>query len=185
MIGIFRNINHYVCSILATFLAIGCGLGLAEESFISREQALAAMFPDSQIHSKTVFLTKAQIEKAQALSGEEITSALVARYEIVKGGNLIARAYVDTHSVRTKKESLLIVVDLEGKVLRIEATASEEPPEYRATSEWYQQYHKKALDDDLYVNRAIRPLAGATLTGMAANQAVRRIMATDKALERE
>lgn len=182
---IFRNINHYVCSVLAIFLAICCSQGFAEESFISREQALAAMFPGSQIHSKTVFLTKAQIEKAQTLSGEEITSALIARYEIFKDENLVARAYVDTHSVRTKKESLLIVLDPERKVLRIEVTASEEPPEYRAAPEWYQQYHGKSLDDDLYVDRAIRPLAGATLTGIAANQAVRRIMAIDKALEHE
>ena len=182
---IFRNINQYTCSVLAIFLAICCSQGFAEESFISREQALAAMFPDSQIHSRAVFLKKAQIEKAQALSGGEITSALIARYEIFNDGNLIARAYVDTHSVRTKKESLLIVLSPDGKVLRIEVTASEEPPEYRATSEWYQQYHGKSLDDDLYVDRAIRPLAGATLTGMAANQAVRRIMAIDKALEPE
>ena len=182
---IFRNITHYACSVLAIFLVMCCGLGFAEESFISREQALAAMFPDSQIHSRTIFLTKAQVEKVQNLSGGEIISALIARYEIFKDENLVARAYVDTHSVRAKKESLLIVLNLEGEVLRIEVTASEEPPEYRATPEWYQQYHGKSLDDDLHVDRAIRPLAGATLTGMAANQAVRRIMAIDKALERE
>jgi hypothetical protein len=177
-----RNIN--LC-VLATVLAIHCGHVSAEESFISREQALAAMFPDLQIHSRTVFLTKAQIEKAQDLSGEEINSALIARYEIIKDGRLIARAYVDTHAVRAKRESLLIVLDPEGKVLRIEITASEEPPEYRATPEWYQQYTGKNLDDDLYVDRAIRPLAGATLTARAANQAVRRVLAIDKTLESE
>jgi Na+-translocating ferredoxin:NAD+ oxidoreductase RnfG subunit len=177
-----RNTN--LC-VLAIALAIHCGHVSAKESFISREQALAAMFPDLQIQSKTVFLTKAQIKKAQDLSGEEINSALIARYEIVKDGRVLARAYVDTHSVRTKKESLLIVLDHEGKVLRIEVTASEEPPEYRATPEWYRQYHEKNLDDDLYVDRAIRPMAGATLTARAANQAVRRILAIDKALESE
>jgi Na+-translocating ferredoxin:NAD+ oxidoreductase RnfG subunit len=182
---IFRNINHYACSVFAIFLVICCSQGFAKESFISREQALAAMFPDSQIHSRTVFLTKAQIEEAQNLSGEEINSALIARYEIVKDGRLIARAYVDTHAVRTKKESLLIILDPDGKVLRLEVTASKEPPEYRATPEWYQQYHGKSLDDDLYVDRAIRPMAGATLTVRAANQAVRRIMAIDRALERK
>ena len=181
----FRNINHYAFSVLAIFLSMCCGLGSAEESFISREQALAAMFPDSQIHSKTVFLTDDQIEEAQTLSGEEINSALVARYEIVEEGRLIARAYVDTHAVRTKKESLLIILDPDGNVVRIEVTASEEPPEYRATPEWYQQYHGKNLDEDLYVDRAIRPMAGATLTARAANQTVRRILAIDKALESE
>jgi hypothetical protein len=166
-------------------LALCCGLVSAEESFISREQALAAMFPDSQIHSRTVFLTKAQLEEARALSGEEIASALIARYDILAQGHVIARAYVDTHAVRTKRESLLIVLGPDGKLLRIEVTASEEPPEYRATPEWYQQYYGKTLDDDLYVDRAIRPMAGATLTGKAANQAIRRILSIDRALERK
>lgn len=179
----FRNVHHYAFSVAAIFLVISSGLVPAEESFISREQALAAMFPDSRIRSGTVFLTDAQIEQARSLSGEEIASALIARYEIAEGGRLIARAYVDTHSVRTKRESLLVVLTPDGKVLRIEITASEEPPEYRATPEWYQQYHGKTLDDDLYVDRAIRPMAGATLTGRAANQAVRRIIAIDRVLE--
>lgn len=178
------NINRFARYLLALILAVQCGQITGGESFLSRGQILAAMFPDSKILSKTVFLTKAQIEKAGVLSGEEIISPLIARYEIFKDERPIARAYVDTHSVRDKKESLLIVLDPDGKVLRVELTASEEPPEYRATPEWYGQYEGKTLDDDLYVDRAIRPMAGATLTAGAANQAVRRIIAIDEALER-
>ena len=170
---------------LSLVIAACCGLLSAGEDFFSREQALAAMFPDSQIRSRTVFLTKSQMEEAQALSGVTVGSALIARYEVVREGHAVARAYVDTHHVRTKRESLLIVLDPEGRVLRIEVTASEEPPEYQATPEWYRQYYGKTLDDDLYVDRAIRPMAGATLTANAANQAVRLVMAIDKALERK
>jgi hypothetical protein len=160
--------------------------GLAEESlYLARAGAWPHVSGFTQIHSKTAFCESADRKSAGVIRGRKSPAPWLRGMKLSKAELDCPCVLWDTHFRRTKKESLLIVVDLEGKVLRIEATASEEPPEYRATSEWYQQYHKKALDDDLYVNRAIRPLAGATLTGMAANQAVRRIMATDKALERE
>jgi len=171
--------------VLAKILFLCCSPALADESFITREQALAALFPDAEIRVETVFLTQAQIEEARILSGVEVNSALIARYEILKEGIEIARGYVDTHIVRTKKESLLIVLDPRGKVLRIEVTASYEPPDYRATEEFYRQYEGKILNEDLNIDRAIRPMAGATLTGKAANQSVRRILAIDRVLKKD
>lgn len=171
--------------VLAKILFLCCGPASAYESFITREQALAALFPDAEIKAETVFLTRAQMEEARTFSGVEVNSALIARYEILREGIEIARGYVDTHIVRTKKESLLIVLDAQGKVLRIEVTASYEPPDYRATEEFYRQYEGKILNEDLNIDRAIRPMAGATLTAKAANQSVRRILAIDRILENE
>ncbi len=170
---------------LAKILALCSGPVAAGENFITRQQALAALFPDTGIQAETVFLTKAQLEEVRTLSGVEVHSALIARYTILKAGAPIARGYVDTHAVRTKKESLLIVLDTHGKVLRIEVTASYEPPDYQATEGFYRQYEGKILNEDLNIDRAIRPMAGATLTGKATNQAVRRILAVDRVLERK
>lgn len=166
-------------------LVLVSGRMFADESLLTREQALAALFPDAEIKGETVFLTEAQIDEARSLSGVEIHSALIARYTMMKKGVPIARGYVDTHTVRAKKESLLIVLDTGGKVLRIEVTASDEPPDYRATEGFYQQYEGKILNDDLNIDRAIRPMAGATLTGRVANQAVRRVLAIDRVLEQQ
>jgi len=168
-----------------TALFLLSGRMFANDNFLTREQALAALFTDAEIQAETVFLTEAEIEEARILSGEEIPSALIARYTILNEGVPIARGYVDTHTVRTKKESLLIVLDTHGKVLRIEVTASREPPDYRATKGFYRQYEGKILNDDLNIDRAIRPMAGATLTGKSANQAVRRILAIDRILEQK
>jgi hypothetical protein len=44
------------------------------------------------------------------------------------------------------------------------------------------QYHDRPLDDDLGLQRAIRPIAGATLTAIATNAAVRRALAIDRVL---
>jgi hypothetical protein len=152
------------------------------EGFVTREEALAAAFPEAQIRSETLFLTQNQQKEAAAISGAEIPTAMIARYIASKEGTVLGRAYLDTHIVRTKKQSLLIILDASGILLRIEATASAEGPEHQAAKSWYRQYEGKQLSDDLYINRAIRPIAGATLTARATNQAVRRILAIDRIL---
>jgi uncharacterized glyoxalase superfamily metalloenzyme YdcJ len=149
---------------------------------VSREEALAAVYPGASIRAEQVFLTTTQMQQAATRAGEAIPSALVARYLAVKGTDVIGRAYVDTHTVRTKRESLLIALGADGRVARIEVTAFLEPPEYRAPDIWLRQYRGRALESDLTVNRAIRPLAGATLTGRATNAAVRRVLAIDAVL---
>jgi hypothetical protein len=62
-------------------------------------------------------------------------------------------------------------------VRRIDVTAFLEPREYQATDPWMRQYYHRPLDDDLGLQRAIRPIAGATLTALATNAAVRRVLA--------
>lgn len=148
----------------------------------TRREILATVYPGSQVQDERVFLTPEQLQKVAQLSGEEMKTALLARYRIFKDGKEIGRAYVDTHIVRTKKESLLICLNEDGGIRRVEVTAFLEPPDYHASDRWYQQYEGRRLDDDLRLNRAIRPLAGATLTSAAANRAVRRILAVDRVL---
>ena len=151
---------------------------------LTREEALAAVYPGAAIKAEQVFLTAEQAKQAAALAGVKITSPLVARYLATKDGASLGRAYVDTHVVRTKKESLLISLDAGGAVKRIDVTAFLEPPEYLAPAPWLNQYRGKPLSDDLRLQRAIRPIAGATLTAAAASQAVRRVLAIDGVLER-
>jgi hypothetical protein len=149
---------------------------------ITREEALADVYPGAQIRAEQVFLTAAQLKQAAADAGSDVPSALVARYLVSRDGRAVGRAYVDTHVVRTKKESLLISLDAEGRLLRIDVTAFLEPPEFRAPEAWLRQYRGRALTDELGLSRAIRPIAGATLTARAANAAVRRVLAIDQIL---
>lgn len=149
---------------------------------ISRDEALRGAYPEAEIRPEQLFLTAAQVEQAKAGGKVDIPSGLVARYVATRNGQIVGRAYVDTHTVRTKKESLLISLDAEGRVLRIDITAFLEPPEYRASEPWLRQYRGRSLTDDLAVNRAIRPIAGATLTARAASEAVRRVLAIDQVI---
>lgn len=149
---------------------------------VGRGEALAAIYPGAAIRAEQVFLTEAQRQQIAAAANVEVASSLVARYLATRDGRVAGRAYVDTHTVRTKRESLLIALDEQGRVKRVEVTAFLEPAEYRASDAWLRQYQGRMLADDVAVNRAIRPIAGATLTARAVNAAVRRVLATDAVL---
>jgi len=121
--------------------------------------------------------------QARQVAGVDVPSSLIARYVAIRDGQVVGRAYVDTHVVRTLRESLLICLDTLGRVKRIEVTAFLEPPEYQVPRWWYDQYNGKSLTEDLRLHRSIRPIAGASLTAKATADAARRVMAIDRVLE--
>ena len=169
--------------VLFGFWVLGVGSCAAAAQGLSREEALAHVYPGADTRAERIFLTPAQVTEVAKRAGTDPASALVARYVATRGGQVVGRAYVDTHIVRTKRESLLVALDAAGRVIRVDVTAFLEPAEFRAPAPWLGQYSGRALDDDLAVNRAIRPIAGATLTARAANNAVRRVLAIDELLQ--
>jgi hypothetical protein len=166
----------------ACALLIGTAIASPALAQANRDEALGAAYPGASIRAEQVFLTAAQRKQIAATANVEVVSALVARYIATQDGRVVGRAYVDTHTVRTKRESLLIALDEQGRVKRVEVTAFLEPAEYRASDAWLRQYQNRALSDDVAINRAIRPIAGATLTARAINGAVRRVLAIDAVL---
>jgi len=149
---------------------------------VTREEALASAYPGAAIVEEQLFLTPDQQERAGRAAGSPVQSALAARYIATRAGAVVGRAYVDTHTVRTKRESLLVSLDADGRVIRVDVTAFLEPAEYLPRDVWLRQYDDRPLSDDLALNRAIRPIAGATLTARAVNAAVRRALAIDAVL---
>ena len=164
---------------------MSCGLLLASTvalGQLSREEALEMAYPDATAEAETLFLTEQQVADASALAAVDVPSAMVGRFVIRRDGHVVGRAYVDTHVIRTKRESLLIALDTGGRVQRIDVTAFLEPPEYQAPAPWLAQFRAEALTDDLDLQRRIRPIAGASLTARAVTDAVRRALAIDRVL---
>lgn len=166
----------------AALLVAAGAWAAAQGGRITREEALAAVYPGATVAAERVFLTRAQRTAIRELAGVDVESRLVARYVATQDGAVVGRAYVDTHVVRTKRESLLIALHADGTVKRIDVTAFLEPIEYLPSERWLAQYDDRPLNDDLAMRRAIRAIAGATLTGLATNGAVRRVLATDQVL---
>ena len=147
---------------------------------ISRDQALALAFPGAQIRTNMLFLTRDEVKKAAEISGTEVSSALVAQYQALASGKAIGRAYLDTHIVRTKRESLLVILNPDASVRRIEVVAFDEPPEYLPSAKWYDQFTGKKLDSSVSLKGAIHPVTGASLTARAVVDSVRRVLAIDQ-----
>ena len=162
---------------LAIFLMLLPGLVFSKT--ITREEALKAAFPGAEIRSRVIFLTDQEKQEVRTISGTEVITELVASYTAILNGKEVGRAYLDTHVVRTKKESLLVILNPDRTLKRVEVVAFLEPPEYLPSERWYQQFEGKTLNDNLKLERDIHSVTGATLTAKATTDAVRRMMAID------
>ena len=158
---------------------------LPEKVYLTVDEALELAFPGAKVAKDTVYLTDEQRARATKLAGEDVELKLARPYVATKDGKVIGTAYVDVHRVRALKETMLVVVDPEGKVARVELLAFGEPLEYVPKPEWYGQFKGRKLDDELELKRAIRGIAGATLSARATTDCVRRVLAVHAALQPE
>ena len=158
--------------------------GAPAKVFLTQQEALRLAFPaGASVDRKTAFLTEAQQKEAQRLArSENPPEALVAYYVGSADGRPIGTVYFDTHVVRTQPETILVLVDPEGKVRRVEVLSFLEPEDYLPLPRWYGQFSGHGLDDELSLKRGIPPVAGATLTSIATMDAVRRVLAVHKVI---
>jgi hypothetical protein len=158
---------------------------VAGDSRPTADEALALLFPGCLLARETVYLTESQRARVADLAQASVASAVVQRASAWKDGKLAGCAYVDTHRVRTLKETLLVGVDPTGRVLRVECLAFAEPALYAPRAGFYAQFQGKALGPDLSLKRDIRTIGGATLSARATTDAVRRSLAIDAVLRRD
>ena len=149
---------------------------------LSQQEALALAFPGCAVERATLYLTPAQRQRAGSLAGEPLRSALVPVYRARCGGQPAGTAYFDVHRVRTLQETLMVVVDPQSRIRRLEVLSFDEPPDYIPRRPWYEQFQQRGLDAELRLKRAIRPVTGATLTAQATTAAARRVLAIHRAI---
>jgi len=145
---------------------------------MTQEQALASAFPNARPARQTFFLKPEQVAAAKKESGVDVPSALVVRYAAATGF-----AYFDTHRVRTLPETIMVVVAPDGKIDRVEILSFDEPTDYFPKRRWLDQLLHRRLDNELSLNKAIRPISGASLTSRAIVDATRRVLALHHVLE--
>jgi hypothetical protein len=155
----------------------------AGKVYLTPDEALKLALPGCVIERSTVYLTDEQKARVEKLAGSALESAIVYPYVGKKDGTLVGTVYFETHRVRTLRETLLVLVDRDSKVGRIELLAFGEPDEYAPKGEWYAQFVGKPLDDELALKRSIRGIAGASLTARATTDAVRRVLALHQTLD--
>ena len=167
---------------LAAALAVACAGAGAAKVFVTMDEALARAFPGCQIEPRTVYLEPPQLVRARELAGVEIESRMVRPYVARCDGKVAGAAYFDSHRVRTEPETLMVVVNADGTLRRVELLAFREPADYIPRDAFYDQFEHRALDGELALKRGIRGVTGATLTARATTDAVRRVLALDRAI---
>ncbi len=103
-------------------------------------------------------------------------SSLYTFYVGKKGGKILGYAAIENHTVRTKPETLLVLLSPQGLVKVIHTLAFHEPPEYQPPQRWYQQLYKRELDQ-LSFRADIQGITGATLSTRSAINITRKVMA--------
>lgn len=151
--------------------------------FMTQQQALDSAFGSGVTFARqTFFLTSEQVQAARAAASSDDVAPHVVRYAGTRGGRLVGYVYFDTHRVRSLHETLVIVVTPAGVIEKIDIVSFREPAEYMPKRRWLDQLHRRKLDPELSLKRAIRPISGATLSGRAIVNASRKVLAVHEVL---
>jgi hypothetical protein len=152
----------------------------AGKVFLTKEEALKLAFKDCEVTRTTIVLDPAQQKQISKLCGTTFERRLAFRYVATQQGKLVGTAYFDVHRVRTLRETLMIVVDPENHISRLEVLSFGEPIEYMPRVGWYAQFKGKGLDATLSLKKGIKKVTGATMTAKATTSAARRVLALHK-----
>lgn len=172
---------HGLLTILILSVA---GVTSQEKAVSPLEKAVRLLFPKAECERASAFLSKAQQARVAEFTGQDFDRGMVFRYLVKNGdGKLVATAYLDRHKVRSKPETVLVVVGLEGRLQRVQVLAFAEPREYLPRASWYRQFDGKALGPELRLRRGIDAVSGATLSSRACTRAARRVLAIHRVLD--
>jgi len=167
----------------ALLVAAAAALGAvraAAEVLLTEKAALARAFPGQDVERRTLYLTPEQVAAVEKAARSKLPSAVVTAFEARRGGAVTGRAVLDTHVVRTMPETVLTVVEPDGRLRMALVLQFAEPPDYLPREGWMKTLEGRKLDDELWPGRGVRRVSGSTLTVQALTEAVRRSLAIDR-----
>lgn len=145
--------------------------------FYSKNEAMELAFgKDAQVEVLSLFPDKTEIAKIEADAKVKLESRMFSFYVGKKQGKILGYAAIETETVRTKPETLMVVLSPEGEIQKVTLLAFHEPPEYQAPDRWFELFNKKPLEE-LEFNKAIQGISGATLSTRSALSSVRKVVA--------
>ncbi len=150
--------------------------------YFSKNEALELAFgKDADVEMLSLFPDPAQVALIEKRARVKLGSALYTFYVGRKDGRLLGYAAIENHVVRTKPETLLVILTPEGKVRAIHTLAFHEPPEYQPPQRWYEQLYERELDQ-LGFHGDIQGITGATLSTRSALDITRKVIAVFQVL---
>ena len=145
--------------------------------YYSKQEAMELAFgTEAQVESLSLFLKADETRRIQQLARVKLDSSLFTFYVGKKAGEIFAYAAIETHKVRTKPETLLVVLNAQGKLTQVETLAFHEPPEYEPSKRWYAQLFNLPLEE-ISFRKKVQGISGATLSSRASLDSVRKVLA--------
>ncbi len=146
--------------------------------FMSREKALQIVYPDADtIEKQRVYLSKDLKHEIEQKAKSKLSSSIYTFYVGKKGGDVLGYSVIDTHTVRTETETVLITINPDGTLRQIDVLAFFEPRDYLPTNRWMGLFPGRSLTNKLRIDSDIPHMTGATLTSNAIVDSIRRAMA--------
>ncbi len=174
------KLNFIFIAIAAAFPACLVAPSPAAAAVVMTEKAaLERAFPGVTPQRRTLYLTSDQVGAVERSARSRLPSPVVTLFEARSSGQVTGRAVLDTHTVRTMPETVLVAVEPDGRLRMALVLQFGEPPDYLPRDGWLATLGGKGLDDDLWPGRGVRRVSGSTLTVQALTEAVRRCLAID------
>jgi hypothetical protein len=163
----------------ATLALLLAGATTGAQVILTEKAALERAFPGLVPERRTVYLKPEEVAAVEKAARSRQPSPVVTVFEARARGALVGRAVLDTHTVRTMPETVLTVIEPDGRLRMALVLQFAEPPDYLPREGWLRTLDGRTLDDDLWPGRGVRRVTGATLTVQALTEAVRRALALD------
>jgi hypothetical protein len=129
------------------------------------EAAVRAVFRGAdRIEARDVVLTDELVARIEKLARARVQERLVTFYTAHRQGAVAGYAVIHSHVVRTKRETIAIAFEPDGRIRRIQVLAFLEPEEFRPSERWLAQFQGKGPEDSLRVGGDIVNVTGSTLT---------------------
>lgn len=145
--------------------------------FYSKNEAMELAFgKEAQVEMLSLFPDKTEIAQIENLAKVKMESGMFSFYVGKKQGKILGYAAIETETVRSKPETLMVVLTPEGQVQNVTLLAFHEPPEYQPPEHWFEQFVKKPLEE-IDFSKGIQGISGATLSTRSAMNSVRKVLA--------
>lgn len=144
--------------------------------YYSKNEAMELAFGvGTTIEPLSLFPDEEQVVKIEQEAKIKLESGLFTFYVGKNQDKILGYAAIETSTVRTKPETLLIVLTPEGELRNVYTLAFHEPTEYEPPLTWYEKLYNKPLAN-MDFNKGVDGISGATLSTRTALSSIRKVM---------
>jgi uncharacterized protein with FMN-binding domain len=169
--------NRQAGLFILVFIIISAPTQSFAKIFYSKNEAMELAFgKKAHVEMLSLFPDDQQINKIQELAKVKLDSGLFTFYTGKDKDNLLGYASIETITVRTKPETLMVVLTPTGDLRNVYTLAFHEPPEYQPPERWFSQLYNRSLVE-MDFNKGVDGISGATLSTRSAISSIRKVMA--------